>query len=87
MRTVVDGVDPGAGSRQIRRHSAMHGLQLLDGQETFCDAALVADNNDQQTGILQQGYGFHNAWEDMQFFPVRNVLSFGGFSVDDSVTV
>jgi len=87
VRAEVEAVDVGAGLSETLIQLDMDVIHVGGSVESEGDAALVGDNKDSKTGLIELGNRFWNAREQVEMLPAGDVLAFRHFAVDDAVAV
>ena len=87
MRAEVKAVDVSAGDRQLSLELAVYGVHVRRGVEAEGDAALIGDDEDPESGLIETGDGLRHAGQEFELLPAGDVLAFGHFVVDDAVAI
>lgn len=84
---VEEGVDVGAKVLELLIEAGVDGIDVGAGIEPERDTALVGDDNDPETGLIELGNGLCDAREELKFIPAPDVVTFGHFAIDDAIAI
>src|SRR5580704_10564172 len=87
MRTEINGIDNGALIRQLTTDSLVERFHFVARHEPFCDAALIADDDDAKPALVEQRDSVGHAGQKLNLFPAGDVLPLGRLPVNDSVAI
>jgi len=87
VRAEVEAVDVSAGFCQDGLKLGMDVLDIGGGIEAEGDAALVGDNENTQTCLIELRDGFRHAGKQLEILPAGDVLVLRQFAVEDAVAV
>ena len=76
-----------AEAGEVLLEGGVDGVDVGEGVEAAGDAALVGDDQDEQTGAVEAGDGFSDAGEGMEFGGSADVAALGHLLVEYSVAV
>lgn len=87
MRTDKEGVDAGAVRLQQFLKMLMHRFHICGRIKTTRDAALIRDDDDQQSRLVEVGNGLRHAGKYAKLFPAGNIHAFRSLLVQDAVAI
>src|ERR1700687_4615423 len=65
----------------------MNEFEISHSEETLGHTPLVADDDDREAGLIEEGDGLGNAREKFNIFPASYVLTFGCLAIDNPITI
>jgi hypothetical protein len=68
-------------------HLPVNRLQIACRQQSLGDTPLIADNQDAQARLREQGDRFGDTRKKLHIFPTDYVLTFRRLAIDNSVTI
>ena len=87
MGAVVDGIQPGALTRQVAPHLAVNELQLLNGNPAQRNTALIANHDHSQTSAIHAGNRLDSSREPLELRPVAHISALGQLAVQHSIAI
>lgn len=87
MWTVVDRIDLSPHAPQGRPELLVEDLEVIFRDQAFRDAALVGDDDNVKTSVIEPGNGVGYTRQDLHILPARDVAPFRSLAIDDAVTV
>src|SRR5580658_4165314 len=87
MWTVINRVNPGAGSFELMPHPRVQGIQLCSRHEPLGNATLVGHHDDEILCNIEQVDGLTHPRKKLHLLPPRHILTLGSFTVDHSVAI
>ena len=87
VRAIVNGVYPSVELGQVLFHALVQQFQVNSRNQSFCHAALIADNDHLESCFVQLRNAIGDAWQDLHLFPTGDIAMAGRLPIDDAVTI